>query len=46
MGSIKEALLKLSQLMAGFPQIKGIDINPLIVLEKGKGSMAVDARII
>lgn len=46
LGSIKEALLKLSQLMAGFPQIKGIDINPLIVLEKGKGSMAVDARII
>lgn len=36
-------LLKLSQLMVDFPEIEGIDINPVIALEKG--AMAIDARI-
>jgi acyl-CoA synthetase (NDP forming) len=39
-----ENLLRLSQLMVDFPEIEGIDINPLIVLEKG--AVAVDARIL
>jgi acyl-CoA synthetase (NDP forming) len=39
-----ESLLRLSQLVVDFPEIEGIDINPLKVLEKG--AVAVDARIL
>jgi acyl-CoA synthetase (NDP forming) len=39
-----ENLLRLSQLMIDFPEIEGIDINPVKVLEKG--ALAVDARIV
>ena len=42
--AIIEMLLRLSQLMAYFPQIEGIDINPVMALEKG--AIAVDARIL
>ena len=31
-----ESLLRLSQLVADFPEIEGIDINPVKVLEKGR----------
>ncbi len=37
-------LLKLSQLMMDCPEIEGLDINPVKVLEKG--AIAVDARIL
>jgi acetyltransferase len=37
-------LLRLSQLLVDFPEIEGVDINPLIVLKKG--AIAVDARIL
>jgi acetyltransferase len=43
-GALIENLLKLSQLMMDFPEIEGIDINPVKVLEKG--AVAVDARIV
>jgi acetyltransferase len=42
--AVVENLLRLSQLMIDFPEIEGIDINPVIVLEKG--ALAVDSRII
>ena len=42
--SLIENLVRLSQLMMDFPEIEGIDINPLKVLEKGV--VAVDARIL
>jgi len=42
--SLIENLLRLSQLMIDFPEIEGVDINPLVVLEKG--AIAVDARIL
>jgi acyl-CoA synthetase (NDP forming) len=41
--ALVENLLRLSQLMVDFPEIEGIDINPVIVQEKG--AVAVDARI-
>jgi acetate---CoA ligase (ADP-forming) len=41
--ALVENLLRLSQLMIDFPEIEGIDINPVIVQEKG--AVAVDARI-
>ncbi len=43
-GAIKDVLMKVSQLCRDFPEIEEMDINPLIVLEKGKGAVAVDAR--
>jgi acetyltransferase len=42
--ALVESLLRLSQLMMDFPEIEGIDINPVKVLEKG--AVAVDARIV
>ena len=44
MKALVENLLRLSQLMMDFPEIEGIDINPVKVLEKG--TVAVDARIL
>jgi acetyltransferase len=43
---LTEALLKLSQLMMDVAEIKGIDVNPLLVLPQGQGVVAVDVRII
>jgi acyl-CoA synthetase (NDP forming) len=42
--ALVENLLRLSQLMRDFPEIEGMDINPVKVLEKG--AVAVDARIL
>jgi acetyl coenzyme A synthetase (ADP forming)-like protein len=44
--SIKECLMRLSQLALDCPQIKELDINPLIVLQENKGCFVADARII
>jgi acetyltransferase len=44
--SIAECLKRLSQLVTDIHEIKELDINPLIVHEKGKGCSIVDARII
>ncbi|MEM3162195.1 MAG: bifunctional acetate--CoA ligase family protein/GNAT family N-acetyltransferase, partial [Candidatus Bathyarchaeia archaeon] len=41
---LEETLVKFSQLVIDFPEIKEIEINPLIMTEKGV--VAVDARII
>jgi acetyltransferase len=43
--AIKECLIRLSQLALECPQIKELDINPLIVLEETKGCYVADARI-
>ena len=40
----KVVLLLLAQLAADFPQIAEIEINPLIVLQRGQGAYAIDAR--
>ena len=42
--AVVECLLRLSQLVTDFPEIEGIDINPLKVLKKG--AVALDARIL
>ena len=43
--AIRECLLRLSQLALDCPQIKELDINPLIVLDATKGCYVADARI-
>lgn len=43
--SLKECILRLSQLAVDCPQIKELDINPLIILEDGKGSFVADTKI-
>ena len=40
---LEETLVKFSQLVIDFPEIKEVDINPLIVIESGV--VAVDSRI-
>jgi len=44
--AIAECLMRLSQLVTENPQIKELDINPLLVYARGKGAMVADARII
>ncbi len=44
--AISDSLQRLSQLVTDFNEIKEFDMNPLLVLEEGKGARVVDARII
>jgi len=44
--SIRTCILRLSQLAVDFPQIKELDINPLIVFKEGNGCFAADAKIV
>lgn len=43
--SIAECLERLSQLAVDFEEIQELDINPLLVFDKGRGTRVVDARI-
>ncbi|RME50229.1 MAG: CoA-binding protein, partial [Deltaproteobacteria bacterium] len=43
--ALVEALLRLSQLAADFPEIAEIDINPFLAFPQREASMAVDGRI-
>ncbi len=43
--AVAEALQNLSRLVADYPMINEIDVNPLMVLPKGEGVRAVDVRI-
>lgn len=42
---IEETLLRISQLVADFPQVAELDINPLIVSDKDGEPISVDARV-
>ncbi|MBI4642631.1 MAG: acetate--CoA ligase family protein [Deltaproteobacteria bacterium] len=42
---IAECLERLSQLALDFPEIRELDINPLMVFPQGQGAAVVDARI-
>jgi acetyltransferase len=44
--SIKMCIMRLSQLALDFPQIKELDINPLIVQHEGDGCFVADAKIL
>jgi len=39
-------LLRFSVLIEDFPEIAEMEVNPLMVFERGNGCVAVDARIL
>jgi len=44
--ALVDFLLRLSQLLRDFPEIKELDVNPLRLFRAGQGASALDARII
>jgi acetate---CoA ligase (ADP-forming) len=44
--ALREVLLRFSALIEDIPEIAAVEINPLMVFDQGKGTMAVDARIL
>ena len=46
MQAIVDTLLRVSQLVTDFPEIAELDINPLIVFERGKGVLGIDMRLV
>ena len=45
-GALADALVGLSNLVVNHPEIKELDINPLMVQKEGEGCKAVDVRIV
>ena len=43
--ALVDALLRVSDLLFEHPEIINVDINPLVVLEQGKGALLIDAKI-
>jgi len=44
--AIAECILRVSQLAVDFPEIVELDVNPLMVLEEGRGAVAIDMRLV
>ncbi|HEX29302.1 TPA: CoA-binding protein [Candidatus Poribacteria bacterium] len=44
--SVVDVILRVAQLSMDFPEIIELDINPLMVMEVGKGAIAVDVRMV
>ena len=44
--ALREVLLRFSALIEDIPEIAAVEINPLMVFDQGRGTMAVDARIL
>jgi len=45
MDAVLEALIRLGQLAADFPELSEIEINPLRVLPNGQGAFSLDIRV-
>ena len=43
--AIVNALLRMGQLVVDFPEITELDINPLMVYQRGQGAIAIDMRL-
>jgi acetyltransferase len=41
-----DTLLRINQLVTDFPEIVEMDVNPLMVYEKGQGAVALDIRLV
>jgi acyl-CoA synthetase (NDP forming) len=46
LNAIIEYLLRISQLVTDFPAIQELDMNPIKVLETGKGAIVMDAKMV
>lgn len=44
--AVVKSILRLSRIAVDFPEIEEMEINPLLVLEEGKGAVALDCRMI
>ena len=44
--AVVDAILRLSQLLVDFPQIRELDINPMRLFHEGEGCTALDARVL
>ena len=44
-GGIVDALLRISRLSTDLPEIQELDINPVMVMSKGRGIRAIDCRM-
>jgi acetyltransferase len=44
--AIVDCLLRVGQLVQDFPEIVELDINPLMVFERGQGASAIDMRLV
>jgi acetyltransferase len=45
-GAIENLLVRLSDLVSDLPEIKELDVNPLLVYAEGQGAMVADCRFI
>ena len=45
MAKLSECIQRLSQLVTDFEEIRELDMNPVLVMEKGKGCRILDVRI-
>jgi acetyltransferase len=43
--NLREALIRISQLVWDFPEINELDINPILVYEEGEGVSALDVKM-
>jgi acetyltransferase len=43
--SLKETILRISQLVTSYPEITEMDINPILVYNEGVGCQALDVKI-
>jgi acetate---CoA ligase (ADP-forming) len=46
LAALEEVIERVSQFAVERPEVAELDLNPLIVLEQGKGAVAVDARLV
>jgi hypothetical protein len=44
--SVAEVIVQLSKLIHGFPQVRGMDINPMSMDDERKRAVALDARVL
>ncbi len=44
-GALEETILRLGQMVEEIPEVAELDLNPLMVLQEGEGTVVVDARI-
>jgi len=43
--ALEETILRISQMVEVIPEVAELDLNPLMVLQEGKGSIVVDSRL-